>query len=143
MKYFTITELCRSTRASQLNVPNIPDATQVSNLIRLTDNVLDPLREWYGKPINVSSGFRSKELNDVTPGSSNTSQHSLGEAADITVGSKEENKKLFDYILNNLTFDQLIDEYDFSWVHVSYSSRRTRKEVLYTLDGKSYMKGPK
>jgi hypothetical protein len=87
------------------------------------------LREWYGKPITVNSGYRCEALNKAI-GGAKSSQHMLGEAADITVGSKEENEKLFDYIKDNLEFDQLINESDFSWVHVSYREGRLRKQVL-------------
>lgn len=87
------------------------------------------MREWYGKPIIVNSGYRCEALNKAI-GGAKSSQHMLGEAADITVGSKEENEKLFDYIKDNLEFDQLINESDFSWVHVSYREGRLRKQVL-------------
>ena len=129
MKYFSIEELCRSTTAEKEGIPNNPTTGVEMKLISLVDNVLDPLREWYGKPITVNSGYRCPELNERVKGSSN-SQHMKGEAADITTGSKEENKKLFDYIKEHLTFDQLIDESNFTWLHVSYSSARNRKQVL-------------
>lgn len=87
------------------------------------------MREWYGKPIIVNSGYRCEALNKAI-GGAKSSQHMLGEAADITVGSKEENEKLFNYIKDNLEFDQLINESDFSWVHVSYREGRLRKQVL-------------
>lgn len=86
-------------------------------------------REKYGKPIRVSSGYRSAILNRSVNGAT-SSQHRLGEAADITVGSKEENRKLFEIIRLELPFDQLIDEKDFSWVHVSFREGRNRKQVL-------------
>ena len=79
--------------------------------------------------IRVSSGYRSAILNRSVNGAT-SSQHRLGEAADITVGSKEENRKLFEIIKSELTFDQLIDEKDFSWVHVSFREGRNRKQVL-------------
>lgn len=129
MKYFSIEELCRSTTAEKEGIPNNPTTGVEMKLIALVDNVLDPLREWYGKPITVNSGYRCPELNERVKGSNN-SQHMKGEAADITTGSKEENKKLFEYIKEHLTFDQLIDESNFTWVHVSYSSARNRKQVL-------------
>ena len=81
--------------------------------------MLDPLREWYGNPIHVNSGYRCPPLNRLVGGAP-TSQHTKGEAADITAGSKEENRRLFEYIRRNLPFDQLIDEKDFAWVHVSF-----------------------
>ena len=132
MKYFTIKELCESDKAVELRIKNEPKLQDVECMRELIDNVLDPLRGAYGKPIKVNSGFRTKELNDVLPGASKTSQHMRGEAVDITVYTKEGNKWLFDYIKNNLPFDQLINEYNYSWVHVSYRKGRNRKEVLHS-----------
>lgn len=129
MKYFTMGELLRSSSAYSLGIDNTCDITSASALMALVDNVLDPLREWYGEPIYVNSGYRCKELNTAIGGAP-TSQHMKGEAADITVGNKDENKKLFDYIRDNLPFDQLIDEQDYSWVHVSFSKKGNRKQVL-------------
>ena len=92
--------------------------------------MLDPLREWYGKPVTVNSGYRCPQLNRMVGGAA-SSQHLKGEAADITAGSKEENRKLFDYIKSHLPFDQLIDEKNYSWVHVSYKrDGNNRKQIL-------------
>lgn len=129
MKYFTIAELCQSETATAKGIDNTPTKDIEDKLQKLVDNVLDPLREWYGKPIIVNSGYRCEALNKAVGGASN-SQHKSGEAADITAGSKEENKKLFEYIKDNLPFDQLIDESNFTWVHVSYKENRLRKQVL-------------
>lgn len=131
MKYFTINELIKSTTAQNKGIKNIPSKEEENNLVALVENVLDPLREAYGKPIIVTSGFRCKALNKAVGGASN-SQHLTGEAADIRTQSdtKEDNKKLFDLIQKlNLPFDQLINEYDFNWIHVSYSDRN-RRQVL-------------
>lgn len=132
MKYFTINELIASDVAKNNNINNIPNEQEKYNLTALVDNILDPLREAYGKPIIVTSGFRSEKLNKLVKGSS-TSQHRFGQAADIRSkeDTKNENKKLFDLIQNlNLPFDQLIDEYNYDWVHVSYSPRN-RKQILH------------
>ena len=129
MKYFTIKELSHSDTAVARGIDNYPAAEAIPNLPKLVENVLDPLREKYGKPIRVSSGYRSAILNRSVNGAT-SSQHRLGEAADITVGSKEENRKLFEIIRLELPFDQLIDERDFSWVHVSFREGRNRKQVL-------------
>lgn len=132
MKYFTIKELCRSTTAKKLGIDNTPTAQAVDNMTRLINLVLDPLREAYGKPITTNSGYRSPALNAVTKGASKTSQHMTGEAVDITVKSKKGNKWLFDYIKDNLPFDQLIDEYNYSWVHVSLDADMcNRREVIH------------
>lgn len=129
MKYFTIEEMTKSSTATANGIDNTPSEEGVLKLQKLIEAVLDPLREWYGKPIKVNSGYRCEALNKAI-GGAKSSQHMLGEAADITVGSKEENEKLFDYIKDNLEFDQLINESNFSWVHVSYREGRLRKQVL-------------
>ena len=130
MKYFTIKELCKSTTATLKKIDNSPNSEIVNNLKQLVHNILDPLREEYGKPINVNSGYRCDSLNKAV-GGSKTSYHRYGLAADITAGSKSENKKLFDLAQRlNLPFDQLIDESDFSWVHISYSTN-PRKQILH------------
>lgn len=131
MKHFTIGELCASSTADARGIKNTPMLQETGNLLALADNVLDPLREWYGKPIYVNSGYRCPQLNRMVGGKP-TSQHLKGEAADITAGSKEENRKLFAYIRANLTFDQLIDEKNFSWVHVSFKRNgENRKQILH------------
>lgn len=130
MKYFTIKELCHSLTAIQKGIDNTPNSEIVNNLKQLILYILDPLRERYGKPININSGYRCKKLNDAVKGSK-TSQHIKGLAADITAGSKKENKILFDLIIEmNLPFDQVIDEKNFSWVHVSFS-KNPRKQILH------------
>lgn len=129
MKYFTIKELTKSATATAKKLDNTPDEQAIKNLTTLVDKVLDPLREKYGKPIIVTSGYRSPEVNRSVNGAT-SSQHALGEAADLSVGSKEENKKLFNLIKDEFPFDQLINEYDYSWVHVSYREGRLRKQIL-------------
>ena len=129
MKYFTIKEMCSSSTAQAKGIDNTPTAETISNLTELINNVLDPLREMYGKPIRVSSGYRSEQLNRNVNGSK-SSQHRLGMAADITTGDVIENRKLFQLIQLNLPFDKLIDEKNFSWVHVSYNPKGNRKQIL-------------
>ena len=129
MKYFTIKELTNSSVAQTKRIDNKPNALQESALTALVENVLDPLRERFGKPIIVSSGFRCQDLNKAVGGAA-TSQHMKGEAADIYTGTKEGNKELFDIIRKELNFDQVIDEKDFSWIHVSYRKSGNRKQTL-------------
>lgn len=129
MKHFTIEQMTESSTAKAKDIDNTPSQEILAKLQKLIEAILDPLREWYGKPIRVNSGYRCEALNEAI-GGSKTSQHCLGEAADITAGSKEENEKLFNYIKDNLPFDQLINESDFSWIHVSYREGRLRKQVL-------------
>lgn len=131
MKHFTMSELTKSYEASRRGIDNTPTALAETNLYALVREILDPLREAYGKPIVVNSGYRCQALNSVV-GGSKTSQHVSGQAADIEgiARTRSENKKLFDLILKlNLPFDQLINEYDYDWVHVSFS-HSPRKQVL-------------
>ena len=108
MKYFTIQELTRSDTAARLHIDNTPDRDQIRCLELLVNNILDPLRARYGRPIYVTSGYRCRRLNDAVGGAYN-SQHMLGQAADITVGSPEDNRQLYSLIRTmRLPFDQLI-----------------------------------
>lgn len=129
MKYFTINELCKSTVAQQNRIDNTPSLEIVKNLEQLVTNILDPLREAWGKPIFVTSGYRCKKLN-AKVGGSKTSQHVLGQAADIKTDSISNNKKLFQLIQSlKLPYDQLINEYNYSWIHVSFGPRN-RRQIL-------------
>lgn len=130
MKYFTIEELCQSTTADRKGIDNRCSNEIAANLTALVDNVLDPLRIWYSKPITVNSGYRCPALNKAVGGAA-TSQHMNGQAADIDTGDRQQNKLLFEYIRKNLPFDQLIDESNFAWVHVSYrADGKNRNQVL-------------
>lgn len=129
MKYFTIKELTKSSTAEAKGIDNTPTPEVKRNLTALVENVLDPLREIYGKPITVNSGYRCQELNKAV-GGSKTSDHVKGFAADITGGSKEENERIFNIIKHNFHFKQLIDEKGFSWVHVSYDPSNLKNQIL-------------
>lgn len=130
MRYFTIEELCHSDTANARGIDNTPNPYIKKNLEALIENVLDPLREAYGKPIYVNSGYRSPELNKAV-GGVGTSEHQSGRAADIDTHDYEENKKLFKLIQElNLPFRQLIDESNLSWVHVSYNPNDIKRQVL-------------
>lgn len=135
-KYFSLKELTRSETAERLGIDNTPPPEIVENLRALVVNILDPLREARG-PITVNSGYRSPALNAAVPGSSNTSQHTKGEAADI----EEDDAPIEDtlrYIRDHLPFDQLILEYPPNgWVHVSYAPNG-RRIVLIKEKGKPY-----
>lgn len=131
MEYFTVKELTRSTTAEARKIDNTPTREAEANIIALIDNVLDPLRRAYGGPITVTSGYRSPKLN-ASVGGVKTSQHQKGQAADITAGSPEENKWLFDLAQElNLPFCQLIDEKKYKWVHISYDKNDVRRQVLH------------
>ncbi len=126
MKYFSIKELTRSTTARRLGIDNTPPASAVIALHQLVDHVLDPLREAWGGPIRVNSGYRCPQLNKAvggTPGS----QHQRGEAADITVGSRSGNRRLLALIKRlDLPVDQCIDEKGCRWIHVSHRTGHNR-----------------
>ena len=124
-KNFTLKELTKTNTG----ITNEPNKQELQALIALSEKVLQPLRDIYGKAITVNSGFRSYAVNKAVGGARN-SQHSKGEAADITVHTKEGNKELFDIIKNELEYDQLINEYDYSWIHVSYRAGSNRKQIL-------------
>lgn len=125
MSYFTIKELTFTNH----KIDNEPSEIEIENLQLLIDNVLNPARLAFNKAIIVNSGYRCKELNDIVKGSKN-SQHMTGQAADITTDSKDNNKKLFKTLKRLNNFDQLINEYDYSWIHVSYSNTLNRKQIL-------------
>ena len=120
MIYFTLQELCYSTTAQANGINNTPNATQRNALTALVDTILDPLRRAWGKPILVNSGYRCPALNKAVGGVA-SSQHLRGEAADITTGSPETNKQLYDLaIALRLPFDQLIGERGYTWLHISH-----------------------
>lgn len=144
MKYFTLAELTASITATKLGIRNNPTATEKACLVRLVDHILDPLRTAYGNPIKVTSGFRCEKLNKAV-GGAKSSQHRLGQAADIRSISdtRAENKKIFDLVHSlNLPYDQLINEFDYDWVHVSFSSRNRRQalDAVKNKNGKTIYK---
>lgn len=130
-KYFHISELIYSPLALQNKIDNTPPPTVKVKLAALITNCLDPIREKWGKPIIVNSGFRSPTLNNQVGGKPN-SQHIQGEAADITTGSEEDNQKLFELIKkSDIPFDQLIDEKDYKWLHISWKANGNRKQAFH------------
>lgn len=131
MKYFTMNELCASATARRKGINNTPGKFEAANLTALVENVLDPLREAWGAPVIVTSGYRCRSLNAVV-GGAKSSQHCTGQAADIrTVSDRpEDNRRLRDLIVMlDLPFDQLIDEFQCDWIHVSYRPK-PRKQIL-------------
>lgn len=143
MKYFTVNELTKSITATRLGIDNAPSAAIVQNLNYLVDNVLDPLREAWGKPIRVSSGYRCPKLNTAIGGAKG-SQHMKGQAADITSihDGPAENKKLLELLLKSgITYDQVINEYPDAqnrpnWIHVSFNIAGNRMKKTTCIKGK-------
>ena len=134
----TLKEVSKSLTATRRGIYNEPQGEHLTNLITLANNVFQPIREHFGKPIFVSSGYRSQDLNKAI-GGSQTSQHCKGEAIDIDNDAREypTNADIFWYVYDHLDFDQMIwefgDDTNPSWVHVSYKSEGNRKEVLRAL----------
>ena len=110
-------------------IPNIPTDKEIENMRKLVENVLQPLRDHMNRPVIVSSGFRSKEVNKAV-GGSKTSGHMLGTAVDITMGTKTLNRLMYNYIRDNCEFRQLINEYNYSWIHVEYRKGDNKKQEL-------------
>ena len=137
---FTLAELIKSQTAERKSINNNPNEDSIENLQRLCEHVLQPVRDHFGKVVSVSSGFRSPEL-CVAIGSSTTSQHASGQAADFEIYGVS-NKELADYIADNLDFDQLILEFwkpeepNSGWVHCSYKGAdQNIKEYLRAVKG--------
>jgi len=129
--HFDLSEFTRSESAKREGLDNTPTSEHLENLKVLCEKVLEPIRLKYGS-INISSGYRGKMLNHFIGGSVN-SDHCVGRAADIDmddVGTGVTNKEIFDYIKDNLEFDQLINEFNYAWVHVGYRQGANRKQVL-------------
>lgn len=122
-KNFTLEELCYSLTAVQQKIDNKPSEAEIDNLKALCTNILQPLRDWFGKPITIGSGYRCQKLNKAVGGVSN-SRHTLGEAVDICIdGDLKKGRAFFDWIKTHCKFDQLIWEHNAKgsyWVHVSY-----------------------
>ena len=137
-EHLTLNEVVNSATAKKLGIDNSPTTAHLENIKLLANKIFEPIRNHFGKPIGVSSGYRSAALNKATPGSSSTSQHCSGEALDLDQDSMNTgitNKMVFDYIKENLEFDQLIWEFgndiNPNWVHVSYESTGIqRKQIL-------------
>ena len=134
-KNLALAEVIRSETAERKEISNMPTPEHIENFKKLAENVFQPIREHFGVPIHISSGYRSKALNTAVGGSL-SSQHCQGEAIDIDMdGTSITNKQIFDFIKENLNFDQMIWEFGTDanpdWVHVSYESTgKQRKQIL-------------
>lgn len=127
MKHFTIAELSSSAKAQLHHIDNTPPAQAVKNLTALIEKVLDPLREAWGAPLHVNSGYRCAELNRLVGGKPH-SQHLAGQAADITAGNTTRNARLYRLLMKlQLPVDQAINEHDFQWLHISCSPLNRRQ----------------
>ena len=131
---FSLSELTKSQTATRKGINNEPSTAHEEHLIHLAETVLQPVREHFGKPVMISSGYRSPALCEAI-GSSTKSQHARGEAADFEIQGVD-NKELATWISNNTEFDQLILEFynegdpNSGWVHCSAVTEEPRKQVL-------------
>ena len=131
---FTLKELTKSDTATRLGLDNTPDEATIENLKLLCQEVLQPIREHFGKSVTVNSGFRSPESNAAV-GGSKTSDHCLGRAADIEIDGIS-NPDLAHWIMDNLDYTQLILEFytqgqpNSGWVHVSYDPNNIKMQEL-------------
>jgi zinc D-Ala-D-Ala carboxypeptidase len=134
--HLNLAEVTRSDSAKRHGIDNTPTAEHLENFKLLAEKVFEPIRLHFKEPIFISSGYRSKALNDFIGGSA-SSQHCKGQAIDIDMdGSKGgvTNKMVFNFIKDRLDFDQLIAEFpensNPAWVHVSYVKTGNRKQIL-------------
>ena len=134
-EHFTLAEFEASNTAKQYGIANQADQQSIANLMALCVAVLEPLRQWFGAPITIGSGYRCPRLNAIVGGVSN-SQHLTGQAADLCIdGNISNGRRWFTFIRTNLPFDQLIWEKNQKtgsyWVHVSYNAQgRNREQVI-------------
>lgn len=129
---FTLEELTSSATARIRQIENTPDEKQMANLKKLCENVLQPIREKYGKPIRITSGFRCEKLNKAVGGAS-SSQHLTGEAADMVC---DDNNRLWNLICKmilsgDIKVGQLIDEKQLSWIHISLPNGHNLNQILH------------
>lgn len=141
-EHFKLSEFTNSSTASARHIDNTlsesnpQQAEIIANLRNLCENVLEPLRQWYGKPITISSGFRCPTLNShpEVRGATN-SQHMKGEAVDLHLPSIPIGRQWVEWLLDNVRFDHLIwehDRYGHYWIHISYKRVDQKNRQLYT-----------
>jgi formyltetrahydrofolate hydrolase len=130
-KNFVLSEITRSNTARRLGISNEPTKKHMEGLQRIITNLIQPMRDALG-PIRISSGYRNPQLNRAIGGSSK-SQHCKGEALDLQFWKDGQmcNKEVYDWVLSShIEFDQMINEFDFAWIHISLKKDKNRKEVL-------------
>jgi len=130
-KNFVLSEITRSNTAKRLNINNGPDKEHLRNLQILIRDIVQPMRDALG-PIRITSGYRSPQLNRAI-GGSRKSQHCKGEALDLQFWKEGVmcNQKIYDWVLEQgIEFDQMINEFDFAWIHISLKEENNRKQVL-------------
>lgn len=138
--HFALNEFTRSQTATRRGIPNNPGPNEIAALKRLCEQVLEPVRAHFGKPVRISSGYRSPRLNAAIGGAA-SSQHRLGEAADFEIPGIANPEVCF-WMEKNLNYDQLILEMytpgqpNSGWIHVSYRAGRLRNQELTAARGR-------
>ena len=132
-EHITLKEATRSSTAKRLGIDNSPNDYQLGNMEAVANNVFEPLREWVGGPIRINSFLRAEALNKAI-GGSKRSQHMEGRAIDIDdTHGHSTNKEMYDYIVANINFDQIIwefgDDENPDWIHVSYVSETGNRKL--------------
>lgn len=130
-KHITFDEAIRSDRAKKLGLKNEPNEAQICCMRAVAEMCFEPIRVWWDKPLFITSFFRSAEVNRANNGKP-TSQHCKGEAIDFTSGNKADNKIIYDWIKQNLKYDQLIWENGGAWIHISFTlSERGNRQMAF------------
>ena len=142
-KNFSLEELTRSATATKLGIDNKPDEEHLKNLQVVVDEIAQPLRDHFGKPVRINSGYRSPALNDAI-GGSKKSQHSKGEALDLEIDGVS-NMEVAGWITENCDYDQVILEFynpaegpNSGWVHASCKadlSQNRKRNLIALKDG--------
>lgn len=131
----TLKEVVKSNTAIRLGIDNNPDDWDIENLRAIAENIFQPIRDHFGVPIGVSSGYRGKDLNKAI-GGSKYSQHMTGEALDLDADmyGKITNADIFKFVKNNLHWDQMIwefgDDNEPNWVHISYKEGGVNRKQI-------------
>lgn len=136
-RHITLAEAVKSQTAIRKGIENMPPPEIIPSMIEVANKCFEPLREWHGKPIGISSFYRSPALNRAVKGSAR-SQHCKGQAIDIDAdifNNGVTNKQIYDWLVSNVDFDQIIWEYGTddnpAWVHISYVSKeKNRRQIL-------------
>jgi len=129
-KHISTAEATESATALRMGIKNVPNEFVLEAMKYVAENLFEPIREWYNLPIKINSFYRCLALNKAVKGSL-TSGHVLGNSIDISGGNKVENKKIFDFIkTSGLFYDQVINEYDYTWIHISLKKTGNRQQIL-------------
>lgn len=135
-EHITYKEATVSPTSVRLGIANTPDDATLKRMKLVAEKCFEPIRKWYGKPITITSFYRSAELNKAIGGSSKTSQHMVGEAIDFDCG--KDNLKVLNWIRQNLEVDQAIHEYgtdeEPSWIHISYTEQRPNRQSFLRVE---------